>query len=452
MLLTALVVGSVAAPATVSLFSANAQIWDGYYLLVSDGKTGGDPVERAFAGSLTGAAPVRFTVFDGLEEYPADSLSRRLDAMDPRFDPFMRAVAGYFVATEPDGAERSLSYLRTGLPPAGLLLRLTLRSPAAALTVLDFDVRRRLLAAGMVVAIALAELGVRVVAGRLAPALGMAGMFVPWAVAALNAGGVAVIAAAAVIPALRRLPGPVPARAATGAAAVIVVVTTASLLLGGALTGFAVGAAVMGSVAATAMLRFTRTRAPAEPRGRRVGAAVLAGSLVAVAAVVAVAGVSLPSVGVPAPDARGAALTWDELAWLGVWDGNRGTMPTAADYVTHIAFQEGLPYGRAYRLPEEGERLPLSSFRFDAGARRLIRDERVVVIYDQSWLERVIAEARGVGRLLVDAGAVTVQRRLLADVAPSRRPPGSVIALALVSAGIAVGTGLWAAPARTQRR
>jgi hypothetical protein len=200
------------------------------------------------------------------------------------------------------------------------------------------------------------------------------------------------------------------------------------------------------------MLRFTRTRAPAEPRGRRVGAAVLAGSLVAVAAVVAVAGVSLPSVGVPAPDARGAALTWDELAWLGVWDGNRGTMPTAADYVTHIAFQEGLPYGRAYRLPEEGERLPLSSFRFDTGARRLIRDERVVVIYDQSWLERVIAEARGVGRLLVDAGAVTVQRRLLADVAPSRRPPGSVIALALVSAGIAVGTGLWAAPARTQRR
>jgi hypothetical protein len=176
MLLTALFVGSVAAPATVSLFATEAQIWNGYYLLASDRQTDGDPIERAFAGSLTRAVPVRFTVFDRFEEQPADRLAQRLDPLDPRFDPFLRTVGGYFLAMEASGEDRHLTYLRTDLAPFGLLLRLALRSPAAPLRVLDFDARRRLLAAGMVAAIALAELGVRVAAGRLGSALGMVGL------------------------------------------------------------------------------------------------------------------------------------------------------------------------------------------------------------------------------------------------------------------------------------
>lgn len=453
-LLACLFVVSIAAPATVGLFSARIQIWDGYYLL---GGRLSAPLEGAFAGSLTRTSPVRFTVFDGLAAVPADRLTHRLDPVDPRFDPYLRGVAGFFVADEPSGERRSLSYVRTDLPPVGLLFRLAFRAPAAALLILDFDVRRRLLAAGVVAAIALAEAAVRSVSGRPASGLAMAGMLVPWAVAALNAGGAAVIAAAAVVPALRRLPGPVPARAAGGAVAVIVVVAASSLMLGGAPAGFAVGAASAGSIAVAAG-RWNAGGTPprGEPRGRRAAAALGAGTLVALATVVATVGTP-PAVRVPGPDHGSTAsppegITWDALTGLGVSAGGRGDLPNAADYVAHVAFQEGLPYGRAYRLPEEGERLTVSSFRFDHHEGRLLRDERVVAVYDRSWLQRTVSEAGGVGRLLLDAGAVAVRRQRLADAARRYGPTASrMLALALAAGAVAVGAALWAPAARAGR-
>ena len=451
-LIACLFVGSIAAPATVPIFSAHTQIWEGYYLL--GGRLSG-PLERAFPGSLTHAAPVRFTVFDGFAEVPAYRLTQRLDPVDPRYDPFLRGVAGFFVTEEPSGERRSLSYVRTDLPPAGLLFRLAFREPAAALAVLDFDVRRRLLAAGMVAAVALAELALRSVSGRPASGLAMAGMVVPWAVAALNAGGPAVIAAAAVVPALRRLPGPEPTRAAGGAAAVIVVVGVASLLLGGAPAGFAVGAATAGSIA-VAGGRWNAGGPPSrgEPRGRRAAAAVSAGTLVALATVVATMGTP-PAVRVPAPDAGSAAsapdgITWDALTGLGVSAGGPAGLPNAADYVAHVAFQEGLPYGRAYLLPAEGERLAVSSFRVVDQQGRLLRDERVISVYDRSWLQRTVSEAGGVGRLLLDAGAVTVRRQRLADAARTYRH-AAALTLALAAGGISVGAALWAFTARAGR-
>ena len=456
-LLAVLFLGAIVAPAAVPLFAAHAQIWDGYYLLGGErgGGLGGASLERVFAGSVTPAAPVRFTTFGGFAEVPVDRLAQRLDRVDPRFDPFLRGVTGLFAAGDPSGREWSLGYLRTDLPPAGLLLRLAFRAPAAARAVLDFDVRGRLLAAGLVAAVAVAAIGVRSVAGRLASGLGMAGIVAPWTVAALNAGGVAVIAAAAVVPALWRLPGPVPARAAGGAAAAVAVVVTASFLIAGALAGFAVSAASLGSIAATASSSVRRTALPVGPR-RRSADLVASGSLVALATVVATAGASLPAVWVPAPEAGSAArvpdgLTWEGLRGLGVSDGDRGALPNAADYVAHVAFQEGLPYGRTYRLPTEGERLTVSSFRFDARERRLLRRESVVAIYDRSWLQRTISEAGGAGRLLLDAGAVPVRRQRLADAARTGRETGAAVALGLAAAGISMGAALWARPARKRR-
>ena len=280
-LLAVLFLGTVVAPVAVPLFAAHAQIWDGYYLLGEEGAGGldGASLERVFAGSVTPAAPVRFTMFGGFAEVPVDRLAQRLDPIDPRFDPFLRGVTGLFAASDPSGREWSLGYLRTDLPPAGLLLRLAFRAPAAARAVLDFDVRGRLLAAGLVAAVAVAAIGVRSVAGRPASGLGMAGIVAPWTVAALNAGGVAVIAAAAVVPALWRLPGPAPARAAGGAAAAVAVVVTASFLIAGALAGFAVSAASLGSIAATASSSARRTALPSRtaPAVRRPGRLRIAG-------------------------------------------------------------------------------------------------------------------------------------------------------------------------------
>lgn len=443
-LLAGVFVWSITASVTVPLWSAEAQIWDGYYLLLGDPPVG-DGATWALSGALTGSAPVRFTTFDGLSEHPADRLAQRLDPVDPRFDPFLRSVAGYFVAMASSGDDLRLSYLRTDLPPAGVLLRLAVSSPAATLAVLDVDARRRLLAAGMVAAIALAELSVRLAAGRIAAAIAIAGMTVPWAVAVLNAGGMAVIAAAAVLPTLRRFIAGGP-RAAGGAAAVIAVVTAASLLLGGTLTGLAVAVAALGSVAVALTRWRSRSTQPGDPGGRRAGAAVLSAALVALATVLATAGASVPAVRVPAPDAGDATVTWDGLARLGLWDPGRGGLPTAADYVTHVAYQEGLPYGRPYRLPAEGERLTVSSFRFDAEARRLLRYERVLATYDRRWLERVTTEAVGAGRLLLDAGSVTVQLGWLADLVRPPRQTGAAILLAILAGAAAVGAALWTRP------
>jgi len=116
-----------------------------------------------------------------------------------------------------------------------------------------------------------------------------------------------------------------------------------------------------------------------------------------------------------------------------------------------VAFQEGLPYGRTYRLPTDGERLTVSSFRFDARERRVLRRESVVAIYDRSWLQRTISEAGGVGRLLLDAGAVPVRRQRLADAARTRPETGAAIALGLAAGGISVGAALWARTARKGR-
>ena len=450
LVLPVVLIATVAAPAAVSRFSGMAQIWEGYYLLAADRSAlDGDRLDRAFAGSLTAAAPVRFTVFDGFEEQPVDRLTLRLDPIDPRFDPFLQSVAGYFTATEPSGGERSLRYLPSRLPPAGLLLRLAIAWPAAALDVLDFDVRMRICAAGAGVAVALVAAVAGLAVGRSASGIRVAASIVPWIVAVLNAGGAALIAAAGVIPAMASARGATPPRAAGAIAAIAVLMTAASALIGGALVGLAVGAATIGSIAAAALPGGGHRRRSAAARRPRAASALLAGSLVALITVAATVGSSLPDVAVPAPDDGTTPLTLDGLARLGLRDSDDRDLPTAADYVTHVAFQEGLPYGRRYRLPAEGERLTLSTFRFDPDAHRMQRTERLIVTYDQRWLRRVIADARGVGRLLLDRGtAVAVHRQRLADLARSRWDLRSAVMLAVVSAGVAMGAALMFQPAR----
>lgn len=447
-------VAAIAAPMVVPLFSGEAQIWKGYYLLDTDDLAqDGERLSRAFAGSLSATAPVRFTVFDGFEEQPVSRLGERLDQVDPRLDPFLRSVSGYFSATESSGGERSLLYLPSRLPPAGFLLRIAVISPAATLGVLDFDARRRLYAscAGFVVALCAVLAGL--IIRRSAYGVGLASVIAPWIVAVLNAGGAALIVAGAVIPALAVACAASPTRAAGGTVAIAVLMTAASILIGGALIGLAVGAATIGSIAAMTLLRGVHRRSSVTARRPRAASALLAGSIVTLITVTATAGSSLPDVAVPAPDPErnDIPLTLDGLARLGLGDDNRG-LPTAADYVTHVAFQEGLPYGRPYRLPVDGERLTVPTFRLDSDAPRMKRTERLIVIYDQRWLRRVIADARGVGRLLFDrcVGAA-VYRRRPADLERERWDLRSAVMLAVVTGIVSVGAVLMCQPVRRAR-
>ena len=171
---------------------------------------------------------------------PASSaqLTDRLDLLDPRFDPFLRTVSDFFTVTDLSGHSQNLIYLRTDLPPAGLLLRLFFASPATVLTVLDFDVRKRLLAAALMSAMALIGTSLLLAAGNLIDALDSGAMVVPWLIAILNSGGVAVIAAAAVLLVLRDLTRGSRIRAVL----VISLVSVATLFL------FGVFAALVGSI------------------------------------------------------------------------------------------------------------------------------------------------------------------------------------------------------------
>lgn len=451
LVLSVIFITAVTAPLFVLRFSGEAQIWQGYYLLVDDPTASDtDWIQEAFPGSLAAATPVRFTVFDGFEMQPADRLTDRLDLVDPRFDPFMRSIPSFFTAVVESGADRSLRYLATHLPPASLLLRLMATSPQTALSVLDFDVRLRLLFAISAASIAAIALVSGIATGRFALGLGLAGAIVPWVVAILNAGGAAVIAAAAVIPAIVWFRHTTYTRAAVGGVTIAMIMTTAGGLIGDALVAMSVAGATFGSIASMALSRGRFGRLHVTPMlRRRLIAATLSGLLVILAAAVVSARSSLPGVAVPAPDVRATPLTLNGLARLGLSDLNDSGLPTAADYVTHVAFQEGLPYGMSYRLPAEGEHLTLSTFHFDSDTHRVHRSERIVITYDKRWLQQVVTDARGVGRLLLNGGTgVAAHRQRVVELEHGRWRVRQMVLLAVVSGALAVSAALWARPAR----
>ncbi len=147
----------------------------------------------------------------------------------------------------------------------------------------------------------------------------------------------------------------------------------------------------------------------------------------------------LPNVAVPTPDTVAKPLSFDGLSQLGPQVADDLSLPNAADYVAHIAFQEGLAFGMSYRLPLEGERLTLKTYHFDTENRRVQQSERIVLTFDRRWLKRVIADARGVGGLLLSRGnAVAVYRKPIINVVYQRWRIQQTLLLALFSGAAAL--------------
>ena len=74
-----------------------------------------------------------------------------------------------------------------------------------------------------------------------------------------------------------------------------------------------------------------------------------------------------------------------------------------ADYVAHIAYQQGFVYGASYGLPNRGGTLSLSRYPQQDG--RTVREEHVVLRYDETWLDQTIERAAAtstVGALLLN--------------------------------------------------
>ena len=116
------------------------QEWRGYYTLVLEPATLAAASATTWPGSrsvlphLNGAdlgelvsahtARVRITTFAGAEWVTVAGLAARLDELDPRYDPYLRALPAWFTTTSAAGAAQELVFVPSALPPALVAARL----------------------------------------------------------------------------------------------------------------------------------------------------------------------------------------------------------------------------------------------------------------------------------------------------------------------------------------
>ena len=139
------------------------RLWRGYQTVLV--RVGGS-VEGAFAGALdrlgpgvvsAGTTTVDFYDFSGMARVRLSDLPRRLDPQDPRRDPYMDRMAGYFTVTTGEADWRA-AYIPARSSSLALFLRLRelLGAPGArAWRLVEFDPVEKLLAAASAVGVAL---------------------------------------------------------------------------------------------------------------------------------------------------------------------------------------------------------------------------------------------------------------------------------------------------------
>ena len=83
---------------------------------------------------------------------------------------------------------------------------------------------------------------------------------------------------------------------------------------------------------------------------------------------------------------QGNGWSWNALDELPL----TGDLPGVGEMVMHRAYQEGLPYGETWGLPGEGDTVNLPVYTLENG--RIKSSVKVVLTFDQLWLERVFRE------------------------------------------------------------
>lgn len=86
--------------------------------------------------------------------------------------------------------------------------------------------------------------------------------------------------------------------------------------------------------------------------------------------------------------------SWSSLERL--WLSNSpGMLPNVSDYVTHLSFQEGFTFGRQYIFPTEQREVKLSMYSYLPEENRIIKSERIVKIFDETWLNSRLGIIQG---------------------------------------------------------
>jgi hypothetical protein len=469
-------------PALLPVDWFQSRLWKGYYTVFVEsalpvaGYAEELPARLASFGGTPPvsrhSAPASFNTFNGMATVSVAELPSRLDAADPRLDPYLQKLDAYFRCPAGHGG-RELVYVRTRrgalfsglgrlgphrqvleLDPGAVLIRLLLLAGAALLVLVPArvpHVPRWLLGLGLLPWL------LRVPTGDLRDLLAFLLLFPLWVRG--------LVWAAARQPGTARKPVVQPKRktrktrksrrtsrrrrrtsflpegwdlGSTALRAGLVLLGAAVLLL--AAPGVRHLPGVLSALAADLCLllmlpaarRWERSRrahtlfralpilgalrAKAGPRKRRLSAAVIAvPAALALLAFAAAAGLGLEAgrrdLSAPRLERGGArGLSWDALAALPLSSDPAG-LPHLADFLAHRAFQQSLAFQRPYRFPAPGERVYISGYAVAGNG--YVQTRRVARRFPESWLRQTLAAAAqgSIERLLADQGrAAAVQR------------------------------------------
>jgi hypothetical protein len=430
--------------------------WQGYYTVLVDRAGNTQAVAEAIGRSRGVQAVVSrytsrvsFNTFGGFGSSTVADLRHRLDPVDPRLDPYLARLSRFFSLRDGD-LEWEIFYVRSALPRWRAVGLLAAAAGSLRWASPDFDPWGTGLRLVLLAAFA-AVLAVRT--RSVGTALVLAVGALPWVAAALVGTYASLLLFVLAAPLwlellprvehsmARRAGVPTAARGARWsgspglyflgpvglalAAVLLIVVGEGCPLL--PLVVPAASGVLLVPLQAVVTLRssrrpmhpvfravpiLTRLRRRRPRLERRVVLNLLllglaAGTLAAVAMEHGTGG--RPSCYAPAPVAgAGAGISWRGLQKLAA-AGSPGDPPTLADYLSHRAYQEGLPFGRGYGLPSPGERVAVTYYLAGSGGPELVQTRRVVKRFQVSWLEETLAAAPpgSVERLLLDQGFAT---------------------------------------------
>ncbi len=385
--------------------AGHGQIWSGYYTLVVPDRYGEKPLldrlgAAGFAEVVTeGRTTVRVTAFSHLEEVYLSGLEERLEAEDPRYDPYMRRLPGFFRAEGIHEGYR-LFYLPAehGVVRTALRLRRALGDEVEGWFLADFaGVHRWVAVSGLVVFSVLLTVLAK---GRR---LGTAAICIPWILGSLSIGGVWPAYAASVsIGGFLLLASLREPKSLISVVGIGVVLLPSILLLQISAIPPRSGMAALGATLSVVILSWSLSRRTRLGKDHRLFAPLrilppfpeeeatrlrrllpLLPGLLLLGGALAL----LPlgrDIRVPAPAPLSGSGTLMEL-----WRVSRGDeLPNLSDFLAHVAYQEGFSYGAEFAFPTAAAPLTLVEIREEEG--RLVEGTLIAADYGAEWVQETL--------------------------------------------------------------
>lgn len=439
------------------------RIWKGYYMiLVPDSAAGEDirsDLSRAgFSFISEGNTTVPFFDYSGIRQIPLRDVPAVFLSVDPRLSEYAEDLSAYF-RTSDGSIKRDIIYVRSEESPLLFALRAggLLKRGEERGFIVDYNWRGTLITLAVFFAVVIFFVSLTTLP-RILPILAA----LPWIeffiVGADYGGAGPILLYAAVVTAMEYLHQPFLEYLQEGkfrriplvwAALMIGAVTALSLTMTAAVSGrryallftlFTLLASGLLAAGSGALLQISRRRMEhraflpitilsSPPRSERIAGRrriMILAALVLVS--YAVPGITESGQGYPVPvpvrlqDAPD--FSWESLAALSGRE-DSGSLPDLADYLTHMACQEGFLYGREALFPRPNESIEVLRF-LERDGEIFPRSDRVKQFTDL-WYEDIMADAskQGITALLLDqdypAGVTTCRIKTQASFPGSSR-------------------------------